>query len=308
MYGVPGQAQDSQAFRWLERIYSASQNLSYSGTFLYQYGDHIETSRIVRLVDQTGVHERVETLDGTPREIVRSNDEVACYLPESRTIKIDNRPGTRPFPHVRGDRLADIAEYYDVRVGGIERIAGHEAQSIILEPRDALRYGHRLWADLNTGLLLKAKTFNDQHQQVEQFTFTQLQIGGPIDRAQVESRFAAQGKDWRIENSAMTETNLSEQGWVLKTLPHGYRKVTELKRRVGDSHDVGHMVVSDGLAAVSVFIEPLRSSGSQVPIGYTRHGALNIYTRNVDGHLVTVIGEVPAGSVRQIADAVEHRR
>ncbi|HEY9396550.1 MAG TPA: MucB/RseB C-terminal domain-containing protein [Burkholderiales bacterium] len=306
-YGAAVQAQEYDPLQWLERMYSASKHLSYSGTFLYQHGDQIETSRITRLVDQSGVHERLETLDGIPREIVRDNDEVTCYLPRSMTVKIDNRRETSPFPHVRAEHLEDITKYYDVRKGGIDRIAGHEAQSITLQPRDDLRYGHRLWAEVESGLLLKAKTFNEKNQQVEQFAFTQLQIGGKIERQQVKSQYADQGKNWRVESSAMTETDLSKLGWTLKDLPPGYKKVTELKRRVGESYDVGHVVISDGLAAVSVFIEPLGAKPGQPVIGHSRQGALNIYTRNIDNHLVTVIGEVPAGSVRQIADAVEHR-
>lgn len=306
--GTAVQAQELNAMQWLERMYTASKHLSYTGTFLYQRGDHIETSRITRLVDEQGVRERLETLDGVPREIVRNNDEVTCYLPGSNTVKIDNRRETRPFPFVHAERLEDIAAHYEVSKGSVDRIAGHEAQAITLEPRDDLRYGHRLWADLETGLLLKAKTFNERDEQVEQFTFTQLQIGGPIDKELIKSRFADKGKDWRVESSAMVEADLGKQGWQIKELPPGYRKVTELKRRVGNSFDVGHVVISDGLAAVSVFIEPLAGSkANRAPMGPSRQGALNIYTRSIDNHLVTVIGEAPASSVRRIANAVEHK-
>jgi|SRR5690606_14660962 len=303
------QAQELDAIQWLERMYSASKHLSYTGTFLYQRGDHIETSRITRLVDEHGVRERLETLDGMPpREVVRDNDEVTCYLPGSMTVKVDSRRETRPFPLVQGERLDDIALHYDVRKGVVDRIAGHEAQAIILDPRDELRYGHRLWADLETGLLLKAKTYNERDEQVEQFTFTHLQIGGPIDQKLVQSRFAGKGGNWRVETSAMAEADLSKQGWRLKALPPGYRKVTELKRRVGEAEGVGHVVVSDGLAAVSVFIEPLQAGKvNRTPMGPSRKGALNIYTRHIDNYLVTVIGEVPADSVHRIADAVEYK-
>ncbi|MBX6393043.1 MAG: MucB/RseB C-terminal domain-containing protein [Burkholderiales bacterium] len=307
LYGAAAYPQQSEALQWLSRMYSASQYLSYTGTFLYQRGDHIETARIIRLVDADGIHERLEALDGTPREIVRTNDEVACYFPGSMTVKIDNRRETGPFPHLRSEHLDDIAAHYDVRMGPVDRIAGHAAQVIILTPRDDMRYGQRLWAELDTGLLLKAKTFDEQGRPVEQFTFTELEIGGPIDRNAVKSRFAGQRKDWRVESSGMVEADLGKLGWTLKQLPPGYRKVMELKRRMGESFDVGHMVISDGLAAVSVFIEPLGPKAGQARLGAFRQGALNIYTRNVDNHLVTVVGDAPAVSVRRIADAVEHR-
>lgn len=306
---MPAFAQDApDAMQWLEHIYKAGERLSYSGVFLYQSGDRIETSRIVRLVDTTGVHERVEALDGMPREIVRDNEEVTCYLPRTKTVKIDNRRQTRPFPIVQGDRLKDIGEHYRLLKGELMRVAGREAQMIVLQPRDHLRYEHELWADVDTGLLLKAKTFNERREQVEQFAFTQVVIGGDIDREQVQSQFAKAGGTWRIERSAMIEADLGKSGWTLTSLPAGYRKVTELRRRIGDSADVGHMVVSDGLAAVSVFIEPIGARIARAVIGQSRQGALNIYTRNIDGHLVTVMGEVPADSVRQIADGVVHHR
>jgi sigma-E factor negative regulatory protein RseB len=143
---------------------------------------------------------------------------------------------------------------------------------------------------------------------VEQFSFTELQIGGRIDREKVKSRFAGKGRDWRVEQSAIVEANLASLGWVLTSLPPGYRKVTELRRSVGASPDVGQIVVSDGLAAVSVFVEPLGARTNQPQEGLARHGALNVYVRKLENHLVTVVGEVPEESVRLIAHNVEYRR
>jgi sigma-E factor negative regulatory protein RseB len=299
--------QGTDAAGWLKKIYAATEKLSYTGTFVYQQGEHSETSRLTRIVDAAGVHERLEILDGTPREIIRFNEEVKCYIPSTMTLKVDRQVETRPFPAMRAD-VREFAENYDIRKAETERIAGYDCQAILLEPKDNLRYGHKLWADLATGMLVKAKTFNEKHEVIEQFSFTELQIGGRIDREKVKSRFAGKGRDWRVEQSGIVETNLASLGWVLTALPPGYRKVTELKRSVGASPDVGQIVVSDGLAAVSVFIEPFGARASEAQIGLARHGALNVYTRKVENHLVTVVGEVPAESVRQIAHSVEYRR
>lgn len=302
------QQQGADAMQWLQRIYTATQRLSYTGTFVYQHGDQVETARVTRIVDGSGVHERLEALDGTPREFVRVNDEVKCYVPSTMTLKVDRQRDTKPFTGMRIDQVKDLAQHYTVRKGEIERIAGHDTQAIILEPKDNLRYGHKLWADVNTGMLVRAKTYNDKHEVLEQIAFTQLQIGGKIDKDQVKSRFAGKGRDWRIEQSGMSEADLGRLGWVVKTLPPGYKKVTEMKRNVGPAQDVGHIVLSDGLAAVSVFIEPLGAKAEQAQLGLARQGALNVYTRRLDAYLVTVIGEVPAESVRTIADAVEYHR
>jgi sigma-E factor negative regulatory protein RseB len=157
-------------------------------------------------------------------------------------------------------------------------------------------------------MLVKAKTFNERHEVVEQFTFTQLQIGGRIERDQVKSRFAGKGRDWRVESAAMVPADLESHGWLLRSLPAGYRKITEMKRNLGPSANVGHIVLSDGLAAMSVFIEPLATRPSVGPLGPSRQGAVNVYTRTLDGHLVTVVGEVPAESVKLIANTLEYRR
>lgn len=295
------------AIGWLRKIYAATEKLSYTGTFVYQQGEHSETSRITRIVDATGVHERLEILDGTPREVLRFNEEVMCYIPSTMTLKIDRQMQTGPFPAMRAD-VGDFAEHYHVRKAETERIAGYDCQAIILEPKDALRYGHKLWADVATGMLVKAKTFNDRHEVLEQFSFTELQIGGRIDRERVKSRFAGKARDWRVERSGLVEANLASLGWVLTALPPGYRKVAELKRSLGATPDVGQIVLSDGLAAVSVFIEPLGARANQPQLGLARHGALNVYTRKLENHLVTVVGEVPAESVRQIAHNVEYRQ
>jgi sigma-E factor negative regulatory protein RseB len=295
------------AIGWLQRIYTATERLSYTGTFVYQHGERVETSRVTRIVDASGVHERLETLDGTPREILRINEQVTCYLPQTMTMKVERQLDTRPFPAMRADPRV-LAEHYNIRKGGTERIAGHDCQSIVLEPKDNLRYGHRLWADVSTGMLVKAKTFNEKGEAIEQFAFTQLQVGGRIDRDQVKSRFAGKGRDWRVESNDMVAADLARHGWLLKSLPPGYRKVTEMKRNVGATVDVGHIVLSDGLAAVSVFIETLGDKASQAPLGLSRQGAVSVYTRKLDGYLVTVVGEVPAESVKLIAQNVEYRR
>jgi sigma-E factor negative regulatory protein RseB len=303
---VLGQTADD-GISWLQRIYNASDRMSYTGTFVYQHGEQVETSRITRIVEPGGVYERLEALDGSPREFIRNNEEVKCYLPQTMTLKIDRQLDTRPFPGMRADPR-EIAQHYVIRKAEAARIAGYDCQAVVLEPRDNLRYGHKLWADIGTGMLVKAKTFNEKGEVVEQFTFTQLQVGGRIDREQVKSRFEGKGRDWRIERSASVPADLAADGWLLRTVPPGYRKVTELKRNLGAAVDVGQIVLSDGLAHVSVFIEPLAGKHTEPQFGLARQGAVNVYTRKLDTHLVTVVGEVPAESVRLIGNNLEYRR
>jgi len=299
---------DTSAMQWLQRIYAASEKLSYTGTFVYQQGQRVETSRIVHLADSSGPRERLETLDGVPREIVRTGDEVVCYLPASMTVKIDKQPGRRPFPAILSEQLKDVSENYTVKKGEVERVGGYSCQVLTLQPRDRMRYGHRLWADLNTGMLLRAKTYNEKNEMLEQFAFTQIKIGGTIGRDQLKARYFRQSKDWHVEDSGATRANLAESGWTIRSKPPGFRTVAELMRTVGGTGGVGHIVLSDGLAAISVFIEPTNSKRPAPQAGLARQGAINVYTRPVGNYWVTVVGEAPAESVKYVANAVEYHK
>lgn len=294
--------------RWLEKVYNATQKLSYSGTFVYRQGEHSETSRITRLVDANGDIEKLEALDGVQREVVRKGDEVRCYLPESMTVKVDRRTDRRSFPAMLPAQISSIGEHYTITKGETARIAGFECQAIVLTPKDALRYGYKLWADMRTGMLLKARIFNDKGGAVEEFTFTQLRVGGNIDRRRLEPTLPARGKEWHIEHAAVFPVKLAESGWVVKPDLPGFHKVIEVRRMLRESQQVGQVVYSDGLAAVSVFIEPIGGRREPVQTGLSSMGGINIYTREVSNHVVTVVGEVPATSVQRIINSVEYRR
>lgn len=299
---------ETSAMEWLERIYSATQKLNYTGTFVYQHGQHVETSRITHLVDARGPYEKLETLDGVPREIVRTRDRVVCYLPSTKTVKIDKQPDMQMFPAILPRQLKELSENYEVRKGEVERIGGYDCQVVVLEPKDRMRYGHRLWADRNSGMLLKAKTLDERNQVLEQFAFTQLKIGGNIDRDKIRPRFSGKGGDWRVEDSGASHANLTEAGWIIRSSPPGFHTVAELIRTLGGASGVGHIVLSDGLAAVSVFIEPMSSKNSTAQPGLVRQGVINVYMRPVGNYWVTVVGEAPPESVKYIANAVEYRR
>jgi len=297
------QAQPAEALAWMRKIHDAALKLSYTGTFVYQHGDRSESSRITRYVDQRGDIERLEMLDGVPREIVRTRDVVRCYLPGSRVVKIERRTRDRSFPALLPERIGALARHYDLALGETRRIAGFDCQSIVLTPKDDLRYGYRLYADAKTGMLLKAVIVDPSGERVEQFTFTQLAIGN-VTRDMVRPRHAS-GK-WRVEDAAASPARLA--GWGLSAELPGFHKVFELKRRMTDAKPVGQMVYSDGLAAISVFIEPLEARRGPLSPGIASMGAIHVYTREVANHRVTVVGEAPAASVQRIANAVEFHR
>ena len=297
----------ADAMAWLKKIATASRQINYHGTFVYQHGNNlVETSRISHFVDANGEYERLETLDGPRREIIRNNNNVTCYLPDSKTVVIEKR-AARSFPAMLPEQLSGIAENYVVKKGEQGRVAGYDCQIISLEPRDNLRYGHKFCAEMMSGLPLRARMLNDKNETVESFAFTQLTIGAGVAKDMLRSRYAAVSHTWRIDRSALEQTEMPvDSGWMLKNQPPGFKKLTETRRVIsGRSTTVSHIVYSDGLAAVSVFIEPLPKSPP--PSGPTYQGAVNIYVKSKADQMVTVVGETPARTVKQIAESLSSR-
>lgn len=293
---------------WLQKISNAARQLNYAGTFVYQHGGMVETSRITHRFDDSGEHEKLEALDGPPREIIRNNNEVLCYYSDSKgskTVKVEKRHAQKNFPALLPAQAGELAENYNVKLGEQERVAGYDCQVIVLEPKDGLRYGHKLWADIGSGLLLKASALDDKGQVLHQFSFTQVSIGGQIDRERLKPAFPAGMQLRHADRAAMSPARLSETGWEVRQLPAGYKKIMELQRSMpGKKMPVAHLVFSDGLAAVSVFIEPLAGMQAKPIEGAFAQGAVNVYARPVDSHQVTVLGEVPGGTVMQVANSV----
>ncbi len=296
---------DREVLAVLEKMAAASRNTNYAGTFVFNHGGQSETSRIAHFVNPAGgVLERLETLDGPAREVIRTNDQVTCYLPGSKTVLIDPR-GSRQFP-VRVEQIQDLTRHYRIVKENLDRVAGFECQWIALLPRDSLRYARRFCADVQTGLPLRSRTINEKNETVEAFSFSTLQIGGSFKRDLVRSKYAERSarQNWRIDRSAMTAADTGDSGWVVNNQPAGFSKLMELRRSMpGKAGTMSHLVFSDGLAAISVFIEPGAKPDRKPAL---RHqGAVHIYTRPVSGYTVTVLGETPAETVMQLARSLE---
>lgn len=287
---------------WLQRAVTASHRLNYTGNFVYQHGGQVETSRITHRVDEAGEHEKLEALDGPPKIIIRNNDEVLCYLSDNKTIKLERSGSRKLFPDILPHQLSGLADSYTVKLLGQERVADRDSQIILLEPRDNLRYSHKLWADMLTGLLLKAGMFNEKNQMVDQFSFTQITIGGAVGKDQFKAP-AASRRSPQPSRISLNDKAPVNTGWAASQLPAGFKKILELKRNMpGRTEPVSHLVYSDGLVAVSVFIEP--SSTAKATEGLSSQGAINVYTRYVADHQVTALGEVPSVTVMQISNSL----
>jgi sigma-E factor negative regulatory protein RseB len=299
----------SDALEWLRRIADSSRTVSYSGTFVYQHGSRVETSRVVHYVNPAGgVFERLETLDGPPREVVRANDHVTVYLPDAKVVLFERR-STRHLPVMLPEKLSDLTQQYEVRKLDGGRISGYECVWVSVLPKDKMRYGRKFCSEMNSGLPLRAQVFNEKMEVIESFGFSQLTLGGSFNRDQVTSRFdaRAQAQKWRVDRSALNVVEqATDTGWSAASLPAGFRKSMEVKRTIaGRPVAMPHLVYSDGLAAISVFVEP--KARELPPQHLSRQGSVHIYKRAYGDHLVTVLGEAPGSTVMQIANSMEFR-
>lgn len=297
-------ASQDEAVVLLSRIQDASRKLDYSGVFTYQQGEYIESSRITHVVDGTGERERLEVLDGQPREYLRHNEDVQCLLPEKKTVLLERRRGDR-FPGLLLDDAQALPAHYEIKAEDkMHRVAGRECRIVRIEPRDDRRYGYKLCADAATDLLLKAQTVDPDKRVVEQVAFTSLRLGADVDPAMLRPGWSTQ--DWKVVESALNPVDLSAQGWRVPA-PPGFVQVMQVARVMGRRESVSQLVLSDGLAAISVFIEPYddtRPNGH--PRGLMKRGPINAYGTRIADFWVTVLGEVPPATLEQLAASIEY--
>jgi len=291
---------------WLQRAAAASRTANYSGTYVHTSGERTQTLRITHVMTNGDEHERIETLDGPRQEIVRRNDEMYCYLPDAKTIRLDRRVTARFFPSIFRAPAEALAQNYTLKLGKVERVVGHDCQWIRLDPKDGLRFAQRLCAETGSGLLIRAKTLNDRGQVIEQFTFTDLKLGSQVARGDVKSAFQARLHDWKTDPQPRDETRGAVTGWAILNPPAGFRQISEMRRTLpGRTLPVSQIVLSDGLASMSVFVEAAglapRSEGA------SEDGNTSFYVKPAGDHVVTVLGEVPVAAAQQAARAVSRR-
>ncbi len=310
-------AGDSQAcLDWLKTVAFAGHQTDYTGVFVYQYDNRVETSRITHLAEADSEYEKIEILDGPRREIVRHHGHVWSYI-NHRMVQVDSHKGRGRFPSLLPDQLSRLGSNYQPKQEGTERVAGYDAQVIVFQPKDNLRYTHKIWVHTDSGLLLKAAVMTDKNQVVEQYAFTQLQIGGKIDRSWLNRTVSSRhehGPSPGMRDSDLPEPEKNadriqqtDSGWVADSMPPGFKKTMELLRPMHGKHaPVTQIVYSDGLSAISIFIEPDDGDEDDVA-GLTSRGAVNLYHKVMDKHLITVVGEVPPRTVVQVFDSVRFK-
>lgn len=292
---------------WLQRASQAARQASYEGVYVHINGERTATIRVSHVNAGGEEHERIEPLDDASLDIVRRNDETLCRFPDDKTVRLDPRIANRFFPNILGASAEAIAASYDVKLGAVERVLGYECQWIRLDPRDQQRYSQRLCSERSSGLVVRARTLNGQQQVIEQYTFTELKLGPQVVKSDLKTIFRARSRQWQSEGKMRDEAISSDTGWAVQRLPAGFQKIAELKRNMpGRPAPVSQMVYTDGLATLSIFVEP-NATPPRAAEAASEDGTTAFFVRPVGDFVVSVLGEVPPATAQQIARSVTRR-
>ena len=289
----------------LQQAANAAATLNYTGTITYQRRGAAETSRIVHLFENGVEMERITSLDGPPFEVVRVNDELTCYIPDARVMRIEPRTGRQGFPSLLPRQMTTLAQHFSVKKLEIERVAGQDAQVWLFEPNDEFRFWHKLWTELKTGLWLRGRVLDERGTVIEEITFSDIQIGGKISREQVKPTLVNSIANWRVDRTLPFSGIKIDTGWMAKALPAGFVKVRETFMRAlpGRTEPVSQLVYSDGLSSVSVYAAPL-PAGETAAVGASVQGSHQVFSRQSGEQLITAFGEARPATVRAIANGL----
>jgi len=306
---APAAGAAAEARAWLNQMSQALQALDYTGTFVYQRQGSLEAMRIVHAADDGVEREKLSSLTGPLREVIRDNQVVTCILGDRRAVMVSKSRPRQPFPTSFARDIGDLEQYYRFEMGGRDRVAGLTCQVIEVQPRDVYRYGHRLCVEVGRRMLLRSQLTDERGRVIEQVMFTDIAFPEEIDEAELRPDLEQAGFTWSRESEHQQPAPQagSHQHWKVERLPAGFM-MTDHSWHQLDNHAPGveHWMYSDGLASVSVYIEKARDAGEDYR-GMSRRGALNAFGTMVNGHYVTVVGEVPRATVEMIGRSVRYQ-
>ena len=291
--------------QWLERMRQAVQQQNYRGVFVYSHDNIMETMEVYHRGGINGGVERLISLDGTPREIIRSGESVTCILPDRSSIRID-RSKLHRSPLSVAELKQDIPlDTYQMEVARAGRIAGHETQLISVLPRDEFRYGYRVWVHAVSALPLKTEIVGPNGVVLESVLFTSLNIVEHLPDELLEPSLKGERLTWLESPNNVGELTKSSSipPWQIDSLPAKFwLKSKRVQLIPGRPKAAEHHLFTDGLAVVSVYVEP--TNGMPPHLGAAQMGAINFFGAILEGLQITVLGDVPPITVRQFANAV----
>ncbi|NOQ81434.1 MAG: transcriptional regulator [Methylophaga sp.] len=300
---------DTEAMKMLERMGVVAKQLNYDGIFSYQTGSKLQSIRIIHRADEQGEVERLVSLNGVAREVIRTNDMVTCIYPEGKPVQENHRPLGRGFPTDLLSRLSSAVAYYQLTFGQQERVAAHHTQELIATPIDNYRYGYRLWVDKENDLLLQSDLVDEMGNILETFSFSSVEMGLNIPEQSLKPEMQGNEMSWnRLEHGLKAERSTKKETspWDVVWLPEGFDLVAQQNRfKARNGALIEQQVYSDGLSSVSIFFEKIRARHSHLH-GGSKMGAANAFGTIINAHFITVVGEVPARTVEKMGDSIRY--
>ncbi len=289
----------------LMRMQAALQNLNYHGTLVYLQDGQVQSMRIIHKAGKSGEYERLVNLNGVAREIIRKDDVVTCYMPDKKKVTVGKRQYNRHMlPKLAKNDFGALQEYYKFTLETEDRIAGLKAQRILIQPRDNLRYGYRLWLGAKNALLLKSDLLNVNGKVLEQVMYADISIVDEIPMEMLKPSSSVDGFSWFEHGNEDKEEHEASEKWKIKSLPKGFLVSSHVRQALpGSDQPTEQWIATDGLASVSIYVEKLAST-DEAFMGVMKKGAMNVFGLMLNDHQVTVVGEVPANTVEMIAHSV----
>ncbi|MGB1885460.1 MAG: MucB/RseB C-terminal domain-containing protein [Gammaproteobacteria bacterium] len=305
LLSAPTLAADALARQMLRDMHEATRMLNYDGVFVYQRSHEIDSMRLVHQYADGDEKERLISLSGPAREVIRDGELVTCVFADDQAAMVEKSQPRDLIGIGFSAPVETLEKNYQFTLGNHERVAGRDAQIITIEPESEDRYAYRLWIDSDSKLLLKSVILGASAQALEQVQFTHLEVLDTIPPARMAPELTGSGFTWRMDAGDSESINESQSiPWRVDWIPNGFTMEDHKVQNMATSEmPVGHLVYSDGLAMVSVFIEKLMPDATPMQ-GFSSRGAVNAFSRVAEEHQITVVGELPLQTVRRIAGAV----
>ncbi len=300
---------NSDGHELIKKMLDHVDQINYQGTFVFMHNGQLDSMRIVHGVVDGEVKERLTSLSGEPREVVRDDETVTCVWPNRNLITVDHSSAHHGIPTIVPRELESLTQSYTVISGSNSRIAEHDCKMLAIKPVDQFRYGYELCIEPKSGMLLRSKMIHPRGHLLEEVMFTNVQYLESVDHINFHPENNIKNFTWRKSKNlgeyAQTQQG-SDKGWHVSKLPPGF-SVSRINQRIMTTSDepVHHMVVSDGVASVSVFIIKPRKLSDMFE-GLSRRGSINAFSKEFDNHQITVLGEVPNETVKMIGSSVMH--
>lgn len=281
---------------WLLRMHQASERRAYIGTYVVSSQGQLSSAKIWHICDGTQQMERVEALTGAPKSTFRHNDQVITFLPAAKVALVENRTTLGLFPGLLTSTDAKVDEHYAATRAGNERVAGVDAEVVHLRPKDDWRFGYRLWVESGSGLVVKMQTMDSAGVVLEEMAFSELQLGAPVKLERL-AQMMANTDGYRVEKIDVLPTSAEAEGWAMRRTVDGFRSMSCFRRQSGSGASgraapTVQWIFSDGLASVSLFIEPFDAL-RHAQEGSVAQGATRTFTKRQQDWWVTAVGEVP---------------